>query len=70
MSETPEEKAALRALKRLEKIWPNSLWLFASGSGLKVMKKQFGKRVMCETGEVDDDYCIATFRIENDGGDY
>jgi len=67
---TKEERAAIRALKRLEKTWPKSLWLFSASGSLCVMRKDAeGERVMRRDG-FDPDYAIDTIYIENDGGDW
>jgi len=38
MDLTKEEKNAIAALKRLAKRWPNTLWLFADGGSVNVMR--------------------------------
>jgi len=68
---TPAETKAIAALQRLAKTWPKSLWLFANGStGLSVLKKKNGQRVTTDTGGMDQEYVVATVKIENDGGDW
>jgi len=68
---TPAETKAIAALQRLAKTWPKSLWLFANGSiGLSVCKKKNGQRATTPTGGMDQEYVVATVKIENDGGDW
>lgn len=78
MELTPEEIKAIAALKRVAKIWPESLWLFSASSTLNVMKKRDGEHIMklgtstsrSSSGGVDPDYIIDTINIESDGGDW
>lgn len=67
---TDEETKAIRALKRLAKKWPITLWLFAGTGGLDVMKKNDGEAVYLKSGNVDGDYKVDNIYIEADGGDY
>lgn len=71
---TEEEKKAIRALKRLEKIWPDTLWLFSASASLWVMRKgENGEHVILDgryEGGVDSNYVIDTIDIDNDGGDW
>ena len=69
---TDEEKKAIRALKSVAKKWPKSLWLFAHGGSLSVLRKdENGQRVMTNSGGVDQDYVVDSVDgIENDGGDW
>lgn len=79
---TKEEAAAVRALHRLAKKWPKSLWLFSAAGTLYVMKRDAnGNRVTkpdvhwMGRGEhssevVDDKASVATINIPNDGGDF
>lgn len=68
---TPEEKKAIAALKRLEKTWPSSLWLFSASGTLCVMRKgEDGEHVTTSTNSVDAEYHLASIDIENDGGDW
>jgi hypothetical protein len=74
---TKEEKAAIAALKRLAKKWPESLWLFSASGTMNVMKcDDNGERVYhpqgtyFDGGGVDQDYCIDYIDIPNDGGDW
>lgn len=80
MDLTPEERAAVQALKRLAKKWPKSLWLFSASGTLHVMKRApdggqetrknmndayaYGKDVF------DQKASVGTIDIPNDGGDW
>lgn len=57
---TKEEKAAIKRLNALAKVWPKSLWLFAANGELKVMKHT-------QIGGVD---IVANIPIVADGGDW
>jgi len=71
MKLTPEEKKAIEALKRVAKIWPKSLWIFAGNGGLYVMRNgEDGKRAVTGNGNVDPDYWIDNVNINADGGDW
>jgi hypothetical protein len=71
MEITKEEMSAINTLKRLQKNWPKSLWLFANGQSLCVLKKTSdNKRAYGEREAVDQDYVVASISIENDGGDF
>lgn len=69
---SPEETAAIRALRRLAKKWPASLWLFSASGTLYVMRKGAGgEKVHTPGGGIDPAYEVATVHgIENDGGDW
>jgi len=69
---TKEEKSAIAALKRLEKKWPESLWLFATGNSINIMRyKENGERAVIDGyGGMDPDYVVDTVSILNDGGDW
>ena len=68
---TREEKSAIAALKRLQCAWPASLWLFASGDTINVMRcNENGERVYGDTrGATGDmrDYWVDRIDIPNDG---
>lgn len=70
MNLTQDEKRAIKALERLARGWPASLWLFSGSGSLCVMLKRDGQRVMTANDGVDPDHCVATIKIENDGGDW
>ncbi len=66
---TKEEKNAIARLKRLERVWPKTLWLFAEGSALHVMRKNDeGEHRMTSSGGVDPEAIVTTIYIESDGG--
>lgn len=73
-----EEKAAIASLRRLEKRWPKSLWLFSASGGLHVMKcgANGERRVLASKsgddseGGMDSSAIVATIDIPNDGGDW
>ena len=66
-----EERRAIRRLKSLARVWPETLWLFSGSGTLCVIKKdENGKRVMTEAGGVDQRYVLDHINIENDGGDW
>jgi hypothetical protein len=72
---TEEEKRAIKALERLEKIWPDSLWLYSASGTLWIMKKGHDKighfyPIYNKNGSVDSDYLIKSINIDNDGGDW
>jgi hypothetical protein len=71
MTLTPEEKRAIKALKRVARQWPKTLWLFSAGD-LEVMRLgPNGERMMTSQGGVDQAYIVATIDgIPNDGGDW
>jgi hypothetical protein len=72
MKITKEEKNAINTLQKLAKKWPSSLWLFSASGCLCVMKKKDnGERAILPDGlSMDQDYCINTIDIENEGGDW
>lgn len=68
MNLTKEEINAINTLKRLEKRWPDSLWLMVDDSGnLHVMRKIDFDRVMENDGRVNMEQCLEVIRIESDG---
>lgn len=71
---TPAEERAIRTLKRLATVWPESLWLFSANGRLCVMKKDAaGDRAVFErwNGEnFNQAFIMAVIEIENDGGDW
>jgi hypothetical protein len=69
---TTEEARAIRAMQRLARTWPSSLWIFATGNPLTVLKcGDEGERVMTAVnGGPDPDFSVATVSIPNDGGDW
>ena len=67
---TPEEEKAIRALRRLAKIWPDTLWLFSASGNLEVMKKNADYEKVHAGDGYDPDFIVETINIENDGGDW
>lgn len=70
---TLEEKRAIDALKRLEKHWPKSLWLYSASGTLCVMRRDDqGNQAMLPGvgGGVDKAYKVDEIAIPNDGGDW
>lgn len=68
---TAEEAKAIRALKRLAKTWPKSLWLFSASGSLCVMQKgEDGDRRRLSCGGADPAANLDQIDIENDGGDW
>lgn len=72
MEPTKEEQNAINTLNRLEKRWPKTLWLFATGNGIHVMRKgENGEHVMGEFGAPDIECELEYITgIDNDGGDF
>ncbi len=68
---TQEEKKAIRALKRVAKIWPDSLWLFSASGNLCVMRTdEDGNSVHLPNFGIDPDFIVDQIDIKNDGGDW
>jgi hypothetical protein len=67
---TPEEAKAIRALKRVAKDWPDSLWLFSAAGTLTVMRKGPDGGHVHNGENVDQSFIVDTIDIENDGGDW
>jgi len=67
---TKEERSAISRLNSLAKVWPDSLWLFSGSGTLWVMQKGENGPVMTNRGGVDQEYCLDSVDIENDGGDW
>lgn len=72
---TKEEQNAINTLQRLKKRWPKSLWLFATGLSISVMRcDENGKRVYFDghnkDGGVNPDYVVDSIDLPNDGGDW
>lgn len=68
-----DERRALAALKRVEKQWPDTLWLFSAAGSLCVMRKGAdGDKAYRDglNGGVDQRYILDGVDIENDGGDW
>jgi hypothetical protein len=68
---TPEERRAIRTLRRLAKTWPDTLWLYSASGSLQVMQTgPDGEHVKTSRLGVDQDFVITTIGIPNDGGDW
>ena len=69
---TPIEKRIIRALMRLDKIWPKELWLYSANGTLNLMRKHpDGSKTKKGEEQFDHELVIERFpRIENDGGDW
>jgi hypothetical protein len=67
---TPEEAKAIKALKRLAKAWPPSLWLFSASGTLNVMRVASDGGHAFTGDAIDQSYVIDTIAIPNDGGDW
>ena len=67
---TKEEQNAINTLRRLEKRWPDSLWLFSASGSLCVMKKNSDGERMSRGESFDPNGHVVTIGIENDGGDW
>lgn len=72
MEATKEEQNAINSLTRLGKRWPESLWIFATGNGMHILKKgENGEHVMDSQGVPDLDYEVGYVTdIDHDGGDF
>jgi hypothetical protein len=71
LTPTGEEARAIRALKRLAKRWPSSLWLFSASGSLCVMRSgEDGKHVHTAEYGIDPRYSLDTIDISSDGGDW
>jgi len=68
---TKEEKKAIAAIKRVAKIWPDSLWLFSASGNLTVMRKgENGEKVHLDNCGFDQKHIVDYIDIDNDGGDW
>ena len=72
MEATKKEIAAIRALKLLEKKWPDTIWLYCTGNGMHVFRcGENGEHVMGEYGTPDMEYELDYITgINHDGGDF
>jgi hypothetical protein len=65
------ERECIAELKELAEKWPESLWIFADGILLNVLKtKKDGTPAYNLDGEVDENYLLAEIEIPNDFGDW
>lgn len=72
---TKEEERAIKALERLAKRWPETLWLYSASGTLTVMRMgPNGNHAVVggrEGAGIDPDYVVTTIEgISNDGGDW
>ena len=69
---TKSEQMAIALLEKAARRWPDSLWLYAAGGQLHVMRTgRGGEHVIDDhTGGVDSDFFLATINIDSDGGDW
>ena len=76
---TDEEKKAVRALKRLAKTFPKSLWLWSADGRLYIMKYSWsemgngmrkGDYFGGKVDEVDPDGEIESIEVRSSGGDW
>ena len=66
---TPEERKAIRAIKRIAKTWPDTLWLFADGGAILFLRTgPGGRHVVDEHGCVDRSYEVGSVSIPAEGG--
>lgn len=67
---TADEESAIRALKRAEAKWPESLWIYAADGKLHVMLRgDDGGHAFIGSG-IDPNYVISSISIEASGGDW
>ena len=67
-----EETRTIRELTKLAQKWPKTLWLYANGVNIYVMRVgENGERFVTGFGKgYDPDCSVATIGIPNDGGDW
>ena len=71
MELTKQEEIAIKALKKVSKNWPKSLWLFSANGTLCVMRKnEQGQHAILESWGIDPTYIVDDIDIENAGGDW
>lgn len=64
-------EATVKHLKKLEENWPSKYWIFAADGRLYLIRKnKNGERAITDFGGVDQDFIVAEFDIESDGGDW
>lgn len=65
------ERVAIRKLRELATMWPESLWLFSASGGLCVMQTLPDGTKAYDGISVDPEYIICGINgIMNDGGDW
>lgn len=68
---TKAEELAIELLKKVERHWPDTLWLFAADGKLYIMRKdEKGQRAITGFGTMDSDFILDEINIEGDGGDW
>lgn len=67
---TTEEESAITSLSRLAKKWPKSLWIFANGQGLYVLKCNSDGSRMMDGDSIDSNAVVGCVNIPSDGGDW
>lgn len=71
---TADERRVVAALKRIAKRWPQSIWLYAAGGDLHVMRadEDGGHHYGGSGGRnaIDPAYALDVVRIPSDGGDW
>ena len=68
---TKEEQHVIRVLKNLSSHWPKTLWIFAAGGDLNVMRyNEKGERAITEFGGMDQEYIVDAISFPSDGGDW
>lgn len=66
---TEEEKAAIKLMEKLEKIWPKTLWIYVGDGTLNVMKCNEDGEWAMDGDRVDRKYVVASSEdIPADGG--
>ena len=71
MKLSKEEKATIAKLKRLEKTWPKTLWIFSASGILNIMKVgDNGEHIYTSQGGVDPEYVVGEVNVPSDGGDW
>lgn len=66
---TQEEDRAIRALKRLAKKWPSTLWIFTVDGDMCIMRRSpDGDRARKSDDSIDMAYMVDQINIPNDGG--
>lgn len=71
MDLSPDEQKAIKKLKELEKLWPESLWLFSANGTLWIMRfNKDGSTKVKSNGSFDQEAIVTAVNIPNDGGDF
>ena len=67
---TAKEVRAVAELRKLAKNWPKSLWIFAPGDYLYVLRTVNGERVYNADGGVDQSHIVDYVAVPSDGGEW